>query len=118
MVKLESEATFRCATCLAAGGYAYDDGERGNGVFTASIVDGLRCQAESDARGFVTVEGLRRFVNQQVAEWIRVKKGRELARGAGIEANLGGPVSKMPLARCEAGPLFTPAESVAPQRRR
>jgi len=95
--QIEGQVIF---TAARVGAYAYDDGDRGNGVFTGAILDGLRCRAETDGRGFVTIQTLGRYVNSRIVEWVRIFKGPSFARTAGIESNLGGAASEMPLVSC------------------
>jgi hypothetical protein len=91
----------------AAGQYAYDDDERKNGVFTAAVIDGLRCAATANARGLVTVEALSDYVDSQVLTWIR--KHRQARGGKGIQI-LGDASSKvMPLAACHRPAAAMPA---------
>ena len=80
-----------------AGGYAYDDHERKNGVFTASILEGLNGKASSDGRGFVTPAALADYVNTQVCAWTRQNQ-RVPESLCGITHSVEGPASTMPLA--------------------
>lgn len=97
-----------------SGQYAYDDRERGNGVFTASVIDGLRCEAETDEQGFVTVEKLAKYLNVKTQEWIRRNKGPEFETSSGIETNLGGSAAEMPLAPCKVAKSPPPPMPDAP----
>ena len=81
-----------------AGGYAYDDETRRNGVFTAAIIDGLRCNARKDFRGFVTVENLHDYVERQVSRW--VKKHKDPNANKATQLSCEGRTRKMPLAIC------------------
>ncbi|WP_089717641.1 caspase family protein [Candidatus Entotheonella palauensis] len=45
------------------GGYAYDDDQRQNGVFTAAVLDGLRGQASADKRYFITARTLADYID-------------------------------------------------------
>ncbi len=82
------------------GEYAFDDFERRNGVFTASVLEALQCEAETDDRGFITVRALASFVNDQVTAWVRKHKRGEPFGGGGIEIRLGGLAADLPLAFC------------------
>ncbi len=86
-------------TGTAIGGYSYDDLDRGNGVFTGAVLDGLRGQAPVDERGFITVRTLADFVNQQVVEWVRDQDLDHAGAGQGIESHLAGEASMLPLAK-------------------
>ncbi len=81
------------------GGYAYDDPVRQNGVFTATLLEGLREAAPADARGFVTASTLGPYINEQVCEWVG-RQSRPLAEKekCGISSNIDGDAAKMPLA--------------------
>jgi parallel beta-helix repeat protein len=82
----------------SAGGYAYDDHERRNGVFTAAILDGLTGKAEPDARGFVTVGSLAFYANAVVGEWVARHRPKGANRHRGIESRLEGEAAAIPLA--------------------
>lgn len=79
------------------GGYAYDDDERKNGVFTASILEGLSGQASADGRGFLTPANLGGYVNSRVCEWARLNR-RVPDERCGITFEVEGPAADMPLA--------------------
>lgn len=83
-----------------SGGYAFDDPTRRNGVFTAAVLDGLRCHAETDRRGFITARTLAAFVDRRVREWHRWTRNRE--PGHGIEQTYSGASGSMPLAACRS----------------
>ena len=53
-------------SAAAAGQYAYDDDVRRNGVFTAAVIEGLQCRAETNKKGFVTVDSLQKYVEGEV----------------------------------------------------
>jgi hypothetical protein len=59
------------------GGYAYDDEERQNGVFTATVIEGLRCGARANASGFITVDALHSYVEAHVLAWLQAHKNRD-----------------------------------------
>ena len=59
------------------GGYAYDDEERRNGVFTATVIEGLRCGARANASGFITVDALHSYVESHVLAWLQAHKNRD-----------------------------------------
>jgi len=88
-------------TGAARGGYAYDDEVRHNGVFTATIIDGLRCAARKDAHGFVTVDGLYDYVAREVLRWVQKNKNRR-ARSA-TQLSCDGQTKRMPLSICGLG---------------
>lgn len=95
MTRAEGLAVFYAA---AAGKYAYDDDEKGNGVFTTAILDALRCQAATDAQGLVTVETLAAYVEARVLSWIQ--KHRNPAVRTAIQVSADGGTKSMPLAQC------------------
>lgn len=84
------------------GGFTGDDHERKNGVFTSAVLDGLRCDAETDERGFVTVDTLATFLNQEVPD--RRQSLHSANPEEGIEVNLGGLAKLLPLASCDEPP--------------
>ena len=90
----------------APGQYAWDDEERGNGVFTAAVIDGLRCSAKADARGLITVDSLADYVNGRVLAWVR--KHRDLKATSGIQMTTDGGGEFIPLAACGAPMAGTP----------
>src|SRR6185369_15669237 len=65
--RARGQAVFYAA---AAGESAYDDFAARNGVFTKTVIDGLKCGAAKD-RGAVTVETLAGYVERNVHTWIR-----------------------------------------------
>ncbi|MEK6371964.1 MAG: caspase family protein [Acidobacteriota bacterium] len=85
-------------TGAAAGGYAYDNDVRGNGVFTAAVIDALRCGAAKDHHGFVTVEKLYSYVSGQVLRWVRQNKNKRARRATQLFCE--GQMGKMPLSIC------------------
>lgn len=89
----------------AAGRYAYDDTTRENGVFTAAVLEGLQCQAGTDARGLVTVDTLATYVETSVRSWVRER--REPSIGSAIQVSMDGQAKTMPLAWCSK-PLIQP----------
>lgn len=94
----ESEGT-AILSASRVGGYAYGDPARRNGVFTAAILDGLRCQAQADHRGFITPRTLASFVSARTTEWIA--RQPRLSGPPGIAYSLGGSIAAMPLGSCE-----------------
>jgi hypothetical protein len=95
MGSVEGQAVLSAA---AAGDYAYDDDKRQNGVFSAAVIDGLRCGASTDARGFVTVETLWSYVQEQVLEWIQTYKNPGARRATALQCD--GFFRTLPLAFC------------------
>lgn len=87
-------------SAAAAGEYAYDDDVRRNGVFTATLLDGLRCEAASDPRGFITVETLAAYVEEQVLSWIQKHRDPQARRATQLHSE--GRSRAMPLAVCTA----------------
>lgn len=85
-------------SAAAAGQYAYDDDDRRNGVFTAALIDGLRCQAVADTRGLITVDSLSSFVEQHVLKWIRKNRDPRITRAT--QMSFEGGAKSMPLAEC------------------
>ena len=77
------EAAKGCAVLAGAGlgGLAYDDTQRGNGVFTAALLDGLSGEAPGNADALVTVVELAQFAEERVNEWIRTHKQQTKPQG-------------------------------------
>jgi hypothetical protein len=75
-----------CAILAGAsrGGYAYDDQERQNGVFTAAVLDGLRGEAEGNADALVTVSSLAGFAQERVREWVLRNRPSHQQQSLGI----------------------------------
>mgnify|MGYP001791298604 FL=1 len=72
--KITGQVVFSAAP---GGGYAYDDEERQNGVFTATVIEGLRCGARANASGFITVDALHSYVEAHVLAWLQAHKNRD-----------------------------------------
>jgi caspase domain-containing protein len=85
-------------SAAAAGEYAYDDDVRGNGVFTAAVIDGLRCGASTDSRGFVTVETLSAFIEDRVLSWVQKHRDPDIRRATQLQFE--GRAKTMPLSTC------------------
>lgn len=96
-------------SAAAAGQYAYDDDSLRNGVFTAAVMDGLRCEAATNDRGFVTVDTLSSYVEDRVLQWIRRNRDRDARVATQLQCE--GAAKKMPLAACVSG---RPASSAPP----
>lgn len=80
------------------GGYAYDDNQRRNGVFTAALIDGLRCQGQADP-GLITPPELHSFVNDAVERWTALYRNDAALMGTAIY--VAGNGMHLPLGRCE-----------------
>lgn len=81
------------------GGFAYDDPERRNGVFTAAVLDGLHGQAKATSDGWITVETLAEFVQQRVAVWVRRNRPDHAMKSPGISFHVEATAKDLPLAR-------------------
>ncbi|MCC5946780.1 MAG: SUMF1/EgtB/PvdO family nonheme iron enzyme [Bernardetiaceae bacterium] len=84
-------------SAAVAGGLAYDDHNRKNGVFTGAIIDGLRGEVRGDERGFITVENLAKYVNDEVNKWVRQNRS-DASNRSGISQNIDGDARNLPLA--------------------
>lgn len=91
-----------------AGGYAYDDRIRRNGVFTASILEGLAGDAPADGRGFITPGNLAKTVNEKVCEWARSNRQTPPDQ-CGITIQIEGLAADLPLA-VDPGTFLPPQE--------
>ncbi len=92
----EGQAVLQAAR---VGGYAYDDFDGMNGVFTSAILTGLKGAAQTDDRGYITVRTLADFVDVKVKKWVLENRSdREEIGNAGITWQLDDEVADMPLA--------------------
>ena len=94
MQRIQGQVVFYAA---AAGQYAYDDPDAGNGVFTKAVIDGLHCGAAAP-HGVITVDTLREYVEREVRQWIR--EHRDPTIGAAIQVSMDGDTYDMPLSIC------------------
>jgi hypothetical protein len=95
MTNVEGQVVFYAAV---AGGYAYDDPKRQNGVFTSALIDGLQCGAKT-TRQMITVDKLHDFVETYVGNWVRTNK--DPAVRIATQVNTDGFATMMPLASCK-----------------
>ena len=93
--KITGQVVFSAAP---GGGYAYDDEERRNGVFTATVIEGLHCGARANASGFITVDALHSYVESHVLAWMQAHKNRD-ARTA-TQWTSEGNSKELPLSIC------------------
>lgn len=82
---------------LSTTGEAYDDRARQNGVFTATVIEGLQCKA-SHVREQVTAQTLSTYVEKNVRSWIRKHVNRGIRSATSITLDL--QAKNMPLAFC------------------
>ncbi|MFL6246469.1 MAG: caspase domain-containing protein [Thermoanaerobaculia bacterium] len=102
MARVEGQVIFYAA---APGGYAHDDPSRGNGVFTAAVIDALRCEAGTPA--MITVDKLASRVENQVLAFLR--KRDPMIRKA-TQISMEGLTRFMPLAQCRVTGLGSPTQ--------
>jgi hypothetical protein len=105
MKRITGQVVLYAAT---AGNYAYDDDVARNGVFTAAILDSLRCKSSPDSRGLMTVEMLASHAEERVKTWMR---RRRHPVSSAIQLTTDGATKFMPLAMCGGRTSFRP-ESV------
>jgi Caspase domain len=86
----------------ANGMVTYDDKEHRNGVFTRSVIRGLKCEA-AKTRGVVTAADLHAFIEREVMAWHKAKHGAPISRATNVSMN--GMTRLMPLARCNDTPM-------------
>jgi len=72
----------------APGGYAYDDDDRKNGVFSAALLEGLRCSAADD-HGVITVDALADYVDGRVLTWLKKHRDRFAKKGIQVTVDRG-----------------------------
>lgn len=82
---------------ISAVGEAYDDPVRRNGVFTATVLEGLDCKAALD-RCCVTAQTLATFAETGTRRWIARHQNRGV--GSAIQVSIDGEAKNMPLAHC------------------
>ena len=105
MAKIEGQVIFSAAP---PGGYAYDDPERGNGVFTAAIIDSLQCEGTN--RAMVNVDSLAKSVERKVLHFL---KKRDPSAKKATQLSTEGSTRLMPLAQCRTvPPPIVPIERV------
>jgi hypothetical protein len=76
------------------GGYAFDDHDSGNGIFTKATLEGLACKGSGTR---INVDQLHRYVEERVRKW--VERERPGATG-GVQVNIEGRSRLMLLANC------------------
>lgn len=96
------------------GGFAYDDFDHGNGVFSLALMDGLRGAATVDPRGFITVRTLADYVQERVVSWVHDRRPEHAEVSRGISRTLEGAADDLPLA---VDPAHQQAASSWRQRR-
>lgn len=80
------------------GGFAYDDTRRGNGVFTAAILDGLHGEAPAEPSGWITVRTLADFVQERVSNWVYINRPDHSLKSLGISRQIEATAESVPLA--------------------
>ncbi|MCC5877045.1 MAG: SUMF1/EgtB/PvdO family nonheme iron enzyme, partial [Candidatus Sumerlaeia bacterium] len=85
-------------TGTTAGGFAFDDDARQNGVFTAALIEGLAGGAPGDQRGMITAGLLADFVDDHVRSWVEANRPDRSATSRGIGRQIDGPGGSLPLA--------------------
>lgn len=96
-------------SAAAFGGYAYDDWERRNGVFTAALLDGLRGGALADERGLITVGTLAGYVDDRIRDWVRSHHAEHTGSGSVIAWQTEGSAPDLPLAVDPVSPVAVQA---------
>jgi len=96
--KITGQVVFSAAP---GGGYAYDDEERRNGVFTATVIEGLHCGARANASGFITVDALHSYVESHVLAWLQTHKNRDAKTATQWTSE--GNSKELPLSICVSG---------------
>lgn len=103
--KTDGQVVFFAA---GAGQYAYDDDRLKNGVFTESVLAGLRCKAETDAHGNVTAGTLSEYVEKHVRLWLQRRHRNPPAHHA-TQVSMDGDTALMPLASCGSASASHPS---------
>lgn len=102
MARVEGQVIFYAA---APGGYAHDDPSRGNGVFTAAVIDALQC--ETGTQTMITVDKLATRVENQVLEFLQ-KRDPSIRKATQI--SMEGFTKFMPLAQCRSTGIGSPTQ--------
>lgn len=110
MSKAEGHVVFYAA---GNGEYAFDDHDKKNGVFTAAVLEGLRCRAPLTSSRCVTVDALERYVEKTVRAWIKKHKKMDVRNA--IQVVRDGSTRTMPLVACNRK-FETPKPLVKPER--
>ncbi len=76
------------------GGYSYENPTRKNGVFTSSLLDGLRGRAEA-FDGFITPQTLSDYVNQAVKQWFRIERDETIQ--SAVTMKIDGGMNQQPI---------------------
>jgi uncharacterized caspase-like protein len=84
----DAEGRVTLASC-SADEQAFEDAEKGHGVFTHYLVEGLNGRADANADGYVTAEELNAYVQSAVKEWARARGKKQTPR---VEKNLTGEI--------------------------
>ncbi|MDX1998302.1 MAG: caspase family protein, partial [Thermoanaerobaculia bacterium] len=77
------------------GSYSYDDLERGNGVFSGAVIDGLRGEAAAGPDGWITVHTLAVFLQERVSAWVKHNRPSHVVPVQGIGQRIDGPGSEI-----------------------
>ena len=85
-----------------SGDFAWENPEARNGAFTAAVIAGLQCKADTDRRGFITVDTLADYAEKRLLSYVR-KHHDPYARHA-IRVTSDGDSDAMPLASCALSP--------------
>ncbi|HUR79316.1 MAG TPA: caspase family protein [Thermoanaerobaculia bacterium] len=85
-----------------SGEFAWENPIARNGAFTAAVIAGLQCKAETDRRGFVTVDTLADYAEKTLLKYVK-KHYDPYARHA-IRVISDGDSDDMPLAQCTLPP--------------
>jgi hypothetical protein len=91
-----------------AGGYAYDDMVRRNGVFTAAVIGGLQCGTRTSP---ITADQLSVFVANRVRDWVR--RNKDPRAMSVMQFSMDDRAKKMPLLSCHRSGRTVPVTNPA-----
>jgi caspase domain-containing protein len=95
--KTEGEAILLAAR---TGGWAFEDPEKWNGVFTRALLDSLKCEPCSDRDGMITVSTLADEVDRRVSQWTALHRKDIPPDRRGITQRIEGSIAALPLLLC------------------
>ncbi|MCB1036602.1 MAG: serine/threonine-protein phosphatase, partial [Acidobacteria bacterium] len=99
------------------GGYSYDDLAAKNGVFSSSLLEGLRGEAPGDDRDYITIRTLGEYVDERVREWVLRHRPEHAEVSRGITVHVEGAAAALPLALARQDPMDLPIHRLGPYAR-
>jgi len=101
MSPLNGQVVFYAAT---QGGYAFEDENEKNGVFTSAIIDALTGCNGPRHRGMIDADALGQQIEEQVRSWIRRRRDRKIRKATQVLMDV--DTKSMTLAVCTPPPII------------